>query len=134
MTHRPPAFSPLRRGLTVAASFALLSALLLGAGCEREVPAPWKEMYLPLDNSEILPGSDATRLNVKYKVSGPIDAYLREYQSALEKAGWVYHADGKNHDPAANTHSLILRKGGNKLRLTLQGGPRLRVEIKTIDD
>lgn len=121
----------IRRHLTFSAA-AL--CVLWSAGCDSGPPSPWKEMVLPLSNSTILPGAGPQVLNVKYKPGiDRVKDYLREYQSAFERAGYSFSDYGKNHDPASNTHALIFTKGDQQLQFTLvHDGALLTAEMKIL--
>jgi len=112
-----------------------LVAMVVGAcGCDSGPPSPWKEMVLPLSNSTILPGAGPEVLNVKYKPGvSRVKAYLREYRSAIERAGYTFAAFGKNNDPGSDVHVLIFNKGEKRLRFTLaHDGPLLTAELKIL--
>ena len=114
---------------------ALLAAAVCLTACNRTPPSPWKEMTLPMDNAEILPGATAEKLTVMYRNNTQAEAYIREYKQSLEGAGYQMIQDGKDHDPTSHTYVHIFQKGDDRIRFSLQGGDgNLQVEVKKVDD
>ena len=121
--------------ITTRLLFLLLAGVMSLAGCERTPPSPWKEMTLPMDNAEILPGATAEKLTVMYRNNTQAEAYIREYKQSLEGAGYQMIQDGKDHDPTSHTYVHIFQKGDDRIRFSLQGGDgNLQVEVKKVDD
>ena len=123
---QPPAPIALRRPLL------LLVLLLLCAptGCKRNAPSPWREMKFPIRHGEVLSGSDERQLVVEYKGIAEHAGLLREFRSTLERHGWTYERDGKEHDPPGNTHALIFKKGAELVVLTVSGRANTSVRVR----
>jgi hypothetical protein len=116
--------------VTASRIFVAGALLSLGAACDQGPPSPWKEMVLPLSNSTIQPGADDTRLKVIYRNTRNTADYLREYRSCVENAGYEFETYGTLHDPTSATHVLMFKKGGDRIKLTIQGGRDLSVSLK----
>jgi len=111
---------------------ALLTLLLIlaAAGCKRTAPEPWREMKFPVRHGEVLAGSDERQLVVEYKGIAEQTGLLREFRSTLERHGWTYERDGKEHDPPGNTHALIFKKGAEFVVLTVSGHANTSVRVR----
>lgn len=104
--------------------------------CERQAPSPWREMKFPLRHGEVLSGASAGRLSVLYRNTKRRSDLFREFSRALKRSGFEHVRDGKDHDPAADTHSGVFKKGDSQIRLVVvaaPGGANAEVHLTRID-
>ena len=122
---------------TMASRTTILTLILMLCGllaaCKQEAPSPWKEMPLPLRHGEILPGASANALRVIYRGTDQQKELYREFRRALERSGYAFEREGKDHDPAGKTYASIFHKDGVQLLLSVSGDPDVTVEITRID-
>ncbi len=116
---------------------ALVLGLLLGmglAGCKRELPAPWRDLRFPLSNAELLPGADEKGFQANYPAGTPAADLFREYQRAMEAGGWSVLKQGSSHDPVNGAFSVILRRGEERVLVTVTGGKPVQARVTTSVD
>lgn len=121
--------SPLSWPVALAALLSLLLSFA-AVGCKRETPEPWRAMKFPVRHGEVLAGSSERQLVVEYKGIAEQEVLLREFRQTLERHGWAYERDGKEHDPPSNTHSLIFKKGAELVVLTVSGRKSTSVRVR----
>lgn len=121
------------RTFRILLAATLAAGLCFAAGCKKTIPSPWKEMGFPLRNGEVRPGTDPERLLVVYRKMARHQDLLREFRSALEKNGYEFEKDGKEHDPPGNTHALVFKKGAVRLILTVSGRADTNITVRRLD-
>ncbi len=123
---------------TRRASVILGCALLLGvtmvSGCKRELPAPWREVRFPLSQAEILPGADEKGFQANYPAGTPLADLFREYQRSLEAQGWTVLKQGSSHDPVNGAHSVIMKRGKERVLVTVSGTQPVQARVTTSVD
>lgn len=116
---------------------ALLLGLLAGgglAGCKRELPAPWRDVRFPLSNAELLPGADEKGFQANYPAGTPAADLFREFQRALETSGWSVFRQGSSHDPVNGAFSVILKRGEERVLVTVTSGKPVQARVTTSVD
>lgn len=122
---------PIRTGFAIW--LVLLAILMISAmGCKRTSPSPWREMHFPVSKGEVLPGSDENQLFVEYKGIAEQTVLFREFRQALERNGYAFERDGKEHDPPGNAYSAIFKKGAEVVKLTVDGSNNTSVRVRKL--
>ena len=124
-----------RRGVGPRRSLLLLVLGLLAlASCKRELAAPWNEPSFPLSQAELLPGADEKGFQANYPADTPPADLFHEYQRALEEKSWSVLKQGASHDPSSNAYSVIMRRGNERVLVTVNGGRPVHVKLTTSID
>jgi hypothetical protein len=110
----------------------LMIFTIVGSGCKRTAPPPWREMHFPVSKGEVLPGSDENHLIVEYKGIAEQTVLFREFRQALERNGYTFERDGKEHDPPGNAFSAIFKKGAEVVKLTVDGSKNTSVRVRKL--